>query len=129
LKTSHRLALLGSALTASTFLANAPAQAACVTGVNSVTCGTTATSNTTFAANVPLDRNYPVDTSIAAFTGTVSTGAVVDNYGLAFTNTIGGTNALNVVNNGTVQINAGNVASAGGGSALEVTAIGATPVN
>jgi len=130
LKNSRRIALLGSALTASTFLIAAPAQAACVVTATSVTCATTATTDTTNAGLTPAsDRHYPVDTSASAFTGTVSAGAVVDGYGLAFTNTVGGTNALNVVNNGAVQINTGNTATQGGSAALDITAIGATPVN
>ena len=130
MKNIHRIALLGSALTATTFLASAPAQAACVVGVNAVTCASTTTTNTTNAGATPAsDRNYLVDTSAAAFTGTVSSGARVDGFGLAFSNTVSGTNALNIVNNGTVEINAGNIATAGGGSVLEVTATGATPVN
>ena len=130
LKNSYRIALLGSAITASTILANAPAQAACTVAPNAVTCATTTTTNTSNAGVTPAnDRDYPVDTSTAAFTGTVSTGAIVDGFGLAFTNTAGGTNALNVVNSGTVRVNAGNAATAGGTAALSITAIGATPVN
>ena len=128
MKNSYRITLLGSAITAATFIAAAPAQAACVVSASAVTCSSTTTTDTTFPVNVPNDRHYPVDTSAAAFTGTVSTGAVVDGFGLAFTNTLGG-NALNVINNGAVQINAGNTATQGGASALDITAIGATSVN
>lgn len=120
-------AALGLGLT--TFAAQ-PAWATCTIAANAVTCATTTTTNTTNAGATPAsDRNYPVNTSGGNFTGTVNTGAVVDGFGLAFTNTVGGANALNVVNDGTIQINAGNLASAGGSAALNVTAIGATAVN
>ena len=132
-----RAALLGGAITASTFLAAAPAQAACtispaatpVTGT--VTCATTTTTDTTYAGVSPAsDRNYSVSTATSAFTGTVSTGATVSGFGLAFTNTVGGTNALNVVNDGAIVVTAPNIPSAGGTpAALSITAIGATPVN
>ncbi len=122
--------LAGAALGLGLAVLPQQAQAACTVTATTVVCGTTTTTNTTNAGATPaVDRNYPVDTSASAFTGTVSTGAIVDGFGLAFTNTVGGTNALNVVNNGTVQINAGNTATAGGGSVLQVTSVGATPVN
>jgi hypothetical protein len=107
-----------------------PAQAACVVGATSVTCATTTTTDTTNAGGTPAsDRNYPVDTSAGNFTGTISTGAVVDGFGLAFTNTVGGANTLNVVNDGSVTVSAGNAPAAGGIAALNVTAIGATNIN
>ncbi len=113
-----------------TITAASPAQAQCVVTATTVTCATTTTTDTTNAGGTPAaDRHYPVDTSAAAFTGTVNAGATVDGFGLAFTNTVGGTNALNVVNNGTVQINTGNTATQGGSAALGINAIGATPVN
>ncbi|MFL6749383.1 MAG: hypothetical protein ACJ8E6_11960, partial [Sphingomicrobium sp.] len=107
-----------------------PAQAACVVGATSVTCATTTTTDTTNAGGTPAsDRNYPVNTSAGNFTGTISTGAVVDGFGLAFTNTVGGANTLNVVNDGSVTVSAGNAPTAGGTAALNVTAIGATNIN
>ena len=106
------------------------AQAACVVTPTAVTCGTTTTTNTTNAGASPAaDRNYLVNTSTTDFTGTVATGAIVDGFGLAFTNTTGGAFNLNVVNNGAVQVNAGNTPAAGGNAALVVRAIGATSVN
>ena len=106
-----------------------PAQASCVVTpaatpvAGTVVCGSTSTNNTTYAGVSPaIDRTYNVDTSTTAFTGTVSTGAVVDTNGLAFVNTVPGTNALNVVNNGSVSASTGV-------SALQVVATGATPVN
>ena len=106
------------------------ALAACTVTATTVTCATTTTTNTTNAGATPaVDRNYPVDTSTSDFTGTVSAGAVVDGYGLSFTNTVAGTGDLNVVNDGTIQVNAGNIPTAGGTSALDITAIGATDVN
>ena len=131
---SYRKRLLASTVTTIVggiaMIAPQAASAQCAVAPGTVTCATTTTTNTTNAGGTPAsDRNYVVNTSAAAFTGTVSAGAVVDGRGLAFTNTVGGINALNVVNNGTVQINPGNLATAGGGAVIEVTAIGATPVN
>ena len=106
------------------------AMAACVVAATSVVCDDTTTTDTTNAGGTPAsDRHYPVDTSAADFTGTVLSGEIVNGFGLAFTNTVGGANDLNVVNNGTVQVDAGNAATAGGSAALHITAIGATPVN
>ena len=133
---STRRALFASAITGATLVVASPAQAACTVTpaatpvAGTVVCATTTTTDTTYAGVSPaVDRNYNVDTSTTAFTGTVSTGVIVDGYGLAFTNTVGGTNALNVVNNGTVQVNAGLAATAGGTGALSISAVGATPIN
>jgi hypothetical protein len=140
MKTSYRrMALLtGGSVTALgiTMLAAAPAQAACVVTpaaspvAGTVTCATTTTTDTTYAGVSPaIDRHYLVDTSTTAFTGTVSAGAIIDDFGLAFTNTVGGTNALNVVNNGVIQVDALLTPTQGGSAALDISAIGATPVN
>src|SRR5690349_21595302 len=133
---STRRALFASAITGATLVVASPAQAACTVTpaatpvAGTVVCATTTTTDTTYAGVSPaVDRNYNVDTSTTAFTGTVSTGAIVDGYCLAFTNGVGGTNALNVVNNGTVQVNAGLAATAGGTGALSISAVGATPIN
>ena len=136
LATRTRL-LSGAALTVGlTMIAASPAQATCtvapaaspVTGT--ITCATTTTTDTTYAGVSPAsDRNYNVDTAAGNVTATVSTGATVDGFGLAVTNTGAGGNALNVVNNGAVQINATNAATQGGTAALNVTALGATNVN
>ncbi|MEO5809156.1 MAG: hypothetical protein ABIR51_03640, partial [Sphingomicrobium sp.] len=123
---------IGGAFAALSFAGSAQAQ--CVVSpaatpvAGTVTCATTVTANSTNAGTSPaFDRNYNVDTSTVNFTGTVN--GAITGYGLAFTNTLSGPNALNVVNNGSVQIDAPNTATFGGNSALEVTAIGATPVN
>ena len=118
-------------------LAPSQAQAACVVNpaaspvTGTVVCGDTTTANTTYPTNsaTGTDREYLADTSAGDVTGTVSTGATVNGFGLAFTNSVAGTGDLNVVNNGTVQVNAGNAASAGGTAALNITAIGATDIN
>ena len=111
-------------------LAPQQALAACTVTATTVTCAPTTTTDTTNAGATPaVDRHYPANTSAGDFTGTVSTGAIVDGFGLAFTNTVAGTGDLNVVNDGTVQVNAGNTPTAGGGSALDITAIGGTDVN
>ena len=94
-------------------LAPQQAQAACtvtpaatpVTGT--VVCADTTTTNTTFTGTNPsLHREYEVDTSGGDVTATVNTDAVVDGNGLAFTNTVGGANTLNVINNGTITSSA-----------------------
>ena len=95
-----------------------------------MTSADTTTTDTPYTGVSPsVHRNYNVDTSTTNFTGTVTTGEIVNGRGLAFTNTVPGTFDLNVVNNGTVQIDAGTAATAGGSAALNVTAIGATDVN
>src|SRR5688500_13102881 len=116
-------------------MAPTEAQAQCVVTppatpvAGTVTCADTVTTNTTYLGVSPsIHRNYEVDTSTTVFTGTVTTGEIVSGFGLAFTNTIGGTNALNVVNNGTIQVDALNVPTAGGNGALSIRGIGATPV-
>ena len=125
-----KLTLSALAGATSVIALSTPAYAQCVVGATSVTCATTTTTDSTNAGGSPAsDRHYPVDTSGAAFTGTVSSGALVDGFGLAFTNTVGGSNALNIVNDGTVQIDVGNTATQGGSAALGVNAIGATNVN
>ena len=78
MKKPYRIALLGSAVTAATFLAGAPAQAACVVTpavtpvTGTVACGTTTTLNSTYPTNAPNDRNYNVSTAAGAFTGSVT---------------------------------------------------------
>jgi hypothetical protein len=122
--------LAGAALGLGLSILPQQAQAACTVTATTVTCGTTTTTNTSNAGGSPAsDRNYPVNTSPGNFTGTISAGATVDGYGLAFTNSAGA-NDLNVVNDGTVQVNAGNTPSVGGSSAaLDISAVGATDIN
>ena len=110
-------------------LAPQQAMAACVVTATTVVCGPTSTLDSTYPTNAPNDRHYQIDTSAAGFTGTVSAGALVDNYGLAFINTVPGTNTINIVNDGAVQINAGNTASAGSTAALIATAGGSSALN
>ena len=100
-----------------------------VTGT--VVCDDTTTVDTTYPVNsaTGTDREYLVDTSTGDVTGTVTTGSVIDGFGLAFTNTVGGANDLNVVNDGTIEISAGNTATAGGNDVLSVTTVGATNFN
>jgi hypothetical protein len=139
----YRTRLLGSAALGLglTMVAASPAQAHCVVSpaatpvTGSVLCpdSMTSTDTTNPGATLAFDRNYNIDTSAGAVSGTVSSGAVIDGFGLAFTNTVGGVNALNVVNDGAIQVNAGNTPTAGinaiGDAALNITGIGATPIN
>jgi outer membrane autotransporter protein len=129
MNTSVRLALLGSAISATTMIASAPAQAQCVVGATTITCASTTTTNTTFPANAPNDRNYPFNTGAAAISATVNPGAVVNGVGLSFTDLGTGPNSFTVTNGGTVQVDPGNTAITGGTAALNVTANGSTPVN
>src|SRR5215210_8583401 len=102
--TSHRrIALLTGGSVAAFGLSMAvatPAQAACTFDGTTLVCGTTTTVDTTYPTTVPVDRNYPYT---GAGSGTVSTGAVVDGFGLAMNNGGAGT-SLTFVNNGTVQV-------------------------
>src|SRR6478736_6089166 len=66
---------------------------------------------------------------IAPFTGTVSTGAAINGFGFAVTNTVGGANLLSVVNNGSVQVDTGNTPTQGGDAALDINGLGATPID
>src|SRR5688572_10379577 len=126
--------LAGAALGFGLAFAPQQAQAACtvspaatpVTGT--VTCADTTTTDTTYAGVSPsVHREYEVDTSGGDVTGTVSAGATVDGFGLAFTNTVGGANDLIIVNDGTIQADGDPLA--GGNDALTVTLIGATNFN
>ncbi|WP_118856524.1 beta strand repeat-containing protein [Sphingomonas mesophila] len=98
-----RAALLTTAFTGAILAVSAPAQAACVVTGASIVCGNTTTSNTGYSSNVPNDRGYPpgVWTDL-----TVSSGALVDNFGLAIGTFAPG--LLTVTNNGTIRVNAGN---------------------
>src|SRR5262245_42623141 len=76
------------------------AQAACnVFAAGLVICGTTTTTNTTFPANVPNDRNYVFN--VPTFTAAVTSGALVDGFGLRFQNT-SPTGSITVTNDGAV---------------------------
>ena len=136
ISTSRSRLLAGAALGLGlAMLAPGQAQAACVVSpaaspvTGTIVCGTTTTTDTTYAGVSPsVHREYLVDTSTGDVTGTVSTGAVVDGFGLAFTNTVGGANDIIVVNDGTIQVDALNTPTAGGSAALNITAIAGTPV-
>ena len=86
-------------------------------------------SDTTNGGVSGSNRQYPVNTSAGSITDTISAGASVDGFGLAFTNNLGGANTLNVVNDGAVQVDAGNIPSAGGSAALNISNLFATATN
>ena len=114
-------------------LAPQQAMAACtissvVNPNDTLTCTNTTTTNTTFGTNLPNDRNYPYTSTPPTFV-VVAPGAVVDGYGLSFTNMVGGPDPLTIFNDGIVQVNAGNAPTAGGSAALGATATGATGIN
>ena len=129
--------LAGAALGFGLAFAPQQAQAACtvspvatpVTGT--ITCADTTTGDTTYAGVSPAsDRNYNVDTSGGDVTGTISAGATVDDFGLSFTNTVGGANDIIIVNNGAVEYGAANgTPTQGVDAALGVLAIGATNID
>jgi hypothetical protein len=109
------------------------AEAACVVNpaatpvTGTVTCATTTTNNSTYAGVSPAsDREYVVNTTAGTVTGTVSPGAVVSGFGLAFTDATGGGNTLAVVNDGTVSANAAGIAGTG---VLDITAAGTTNIS
>ena len=129
-----RAGLLSSAAISVTgFIALSSSSAAlalCDVSAETVICGTTTTTDTTNAGATPaVDRNYPAATLGAAFTGTVSNGTSINGFGLAFTNTAGGANALNVINNGVVQVDSGYTPFQGGSAAISINASNATSVN
>ena len=100
MKNARRIALLGSALTASTFLLSAPAQAGCTqsTTINladTLNCGATPTTNTTLTTNSPNDRHYSITIPNSIF---VNVTGPVTGYGLAVTTTTPGAFQLNVNN-------------------------------
>lgn len=114
-------------------LAPSRAEAACTVSsvfnpTDTLTCGSTTTSNTTYGTNLPNDRNYPFTSSPPTFM-IVSPGALVDGFGLSFTNSVGGTDPLTITNSGAVQVDAGNTATAGGSAALGASVIGGTGIN
>ncbi len=119
----NRLRLVAStALAFGVLAAVAPsAFAACavVVGV-SVTCNTTTTTDTTFnpAVNPSNARDYQLN-ALVPLDFSVDAGAVVDGFGLSFRNA--GAGGIRVVNDGTIQVNAGNTPSAGGGAAVELS--------
>ena len=106
----------------------ASAQCATTTTVNpsdSTSCGTTVTTNTT--GNGPTDRNQQYGTgTIPVF---LNINGAISGFGLAYSPVVSGANLLTVTNNGSVQVDAGNLASAGGAAALNINAAGATPVS
>ena len=130
---SYRKRLLASTVTTIiggvALIAPQAASAQCAVAPGTVTCATTTTANTlNLGASPASDRHYTGDTSVAPFTATISSGAIIDGFGLAFTNTVIGSNTLNVINNGTVGVTAGNSPSQGGFAALSITSNGATPI-
>ena len=99
-----------------TILAPQQAQAACnvtlVLGQTTVLCDSnTTTTNTTFPTNPPSDRNVDI---IGTVFLDVEPGVVVDGFGLSLTHIVPLADTIPFFNDGTVQVNAGNTASAGG---------------
>ena len=130
-----RTTLLGTVFSSATLFALASPAAAqtctiapAATPTSSVVCVTGETTNTTNAGVSPADdREYLVTT--AGADATVDVNGDVTGYGLAITNSVGGANTLVITNDGTVQIDAGLAATAGGTAALDISATGATDVD
>ena len=116
--------LTGVALSAGLLVSAQPAFAQCATVGTNTTCNTVVTANN--SGNGPTDRNQLYNTSAGAASLTVS--GAITGVGLAASPTASGANTLTVTNNGSVQVNAGNLAAAGGAAALNVNAAGATAV-
>src|SRR5688572_16278322 len=101
-----RTALTGSALATGMLLAASPAQAACPAGTTTnpndsricLTGTTTTTTNTT--GLLATDREALYDTTGVPTFFTVQSGATVNGFGAAWTQTGVGTNATTVTNNG-----------------------------
>ena len=108
-------------------LSAAPAQAACVVGTADVVCGTTTTTDSTYPALAPNDRHYDyVGVTTGPVTLDVTAGAIIDDYGLALTTTSTTPSDAIVTNLGSVTIDTGLTATAGGSSAVDITVTGAT---
>jgi len=120
---ASRARLLGSAALGLglTMLAASPAQAACTitTTTNpsdTVSCATNTTTTDTTGTG-PTDRHYVGVAAFPLFTN-VPAGVLIDGYGLAITSN--GASPLTVTNNGAIQVNLGNTATAGGNAALQL---------
>jgi len=127
-----RARLLGGAIISVSIaaIAASPAQAACNLATSAVTCDTTATTHTSNAGGSPAsDRAYQANTAVGDFTGTITAGSTVSGYGLSFSDAVGSGNGLNIVNNGTIQVDAGNTPFVGGEAALNILTYGPTHIN
>ena len=73
----------------------------------------TSTTDTSadYLNNPESDRNYPISGWVGGYNLVVPGGNTIDGFGLAIT--ANDTSPLTVTNDGTIQINAGNTASAG----------------
>ena len=118
--------LAGVALGSSLMIAAQPASAQCSTVGATDTCNTVVTTNTT--GNGAADRNQQYDSTGVPTFLVVPTGANITGFGLAWSPIASGANLTTVTNNGSVTLNVGNTATAGGSAAFNINASGATPV-
>ena len=125
---SRRRLLAGTAVACALLGLSAPAQAECVRTGNNVACGTTVTIDAVNTGPSPSnDRSYVFDVTTAPATITVGQGHTVSGFGLAADTMLSsGTNSIGVVNNGTIQIDAGNDPVFGGDAALQINGAGAS---
>ena len=115
---------LGASVAALTLaLGMSNVEAACTVVGDTVTCGTTTTVDTTYPTNsgTGTDRHYQSLVAVPVF-GDILGGATVDGFGFAISGNGGA--AVTVTNDGTVQLNVGNTATAGGGAALQINGAG-----
>jgi len=130
--TSRSRLLAGAALGFGLALAPQQAMAACsVTAVGlgaEILCDVdTTTTNTTYvggATSSDREFQFSVDTLLTQ----VDAGVLVDGYGLALTD-LDGNNTLTVVNDGTIQVDAGNTPTVGGSAALNVSLLGSSTLD
>ncbi|MBZ9887661.1 autotransporter outer membrane beta-barrel domain-containing protein [Mesorhizobium sp. BR1-1-3] len=110
-----------AAAAGATLLAPGQAWSACFVVGATIQCDNTTTIDTTYPDNPPNDRAYSgaIATPIIL---NIDAGTTVSGNGLAVSNT--GAGGLNVTNNGTISIDAGNMPTAGGTAALSLSAAG-----
>ncbi|MEI8720194.1 autotransporter outer membrane beta-barrel domain-containing protein (plasmid) [Mesorhizobium sp. ISC11] len=110
-----------AAAAGATLLAPGQAWSACFVVGAKIQCDNTTTIDTTYPDNPPNDRAYSgaIATPIIL---NIDAGTTVSGNGLAVSNT--GAGGLNVTNNGTISIDAGNMPTAGGTAALSLSAAG-----
>ncbi|MFC0590201.1 autotransporter outer membrane beta-barrel domain-containing protein [Novosphingobium aquiterrae] len=123
---------LGVALTGSvSALAFAsPAFANCdLTTPDTYTCVATTTTDTTLAVTPSVDRHAVLTVGAVTTPVQVVINGAVDGYGLAFTQGDTATNGIVVTNSGSIAVNAGNTATAGGNNGALAIVSNGTPVS
>lgn len=128
-KTTLRLgvALTGSA---SALAFASPAFADCdLTTPDTYTCVATTTTDTTLAVTPSVDRHAVLTVGAVTTPVQLVINGAVDGYGLAFTQGDTATNGIVVTNNGSIAVNAGNTATAGGSNGALAIVSNGTPIS